>query len=325
MFLLFTHAKDYYTIDLVKSSLEQEGYQSIRLNTDEFPSKIEITKRFGTHQHDAICYQDNLIYAKDIEGVWLRKFFSPVIDSSIDPRYGEGCFNESLEVIKGFFYTLNNITWIDPFINVYHASNKSVQLQVAERIGLKIPSTIITNSKASLEEFYYSNNGNIIVKMQTTLSTSMQGGGMFLHTSKVTEDDIKDAELVSFCPLMFQEMIEKQYELRVIYIDGKFFTGKIDTSKTALGKIDCRLASPNEVYWQEYQLPDTVCKAITQYMNAMGLLFGAIDLIKTPKNEYVFLEVNPTGEWGMLQRDLGYPIAEAIASTLISRTKNKKR
>jgi glutathione synthase/RimK-type ligase-like ATP-grasp enzyme len=51
-------------------------------------------------------------------------------------------------------------------------------------------------------------------------------------------------------------------------------------------------------------------------MQALGLSFGAVDFIRTPEGEHVFLEVNPSGEWGMLQRDLGLPIAEAIADIL---------
>jgi glutathione synthase/RimK-type ligase-like ATP-grasp enzyme len=53
-------------------------------------------------------------------------------------------------------------------------------------------------------------------------------------------------------------------------------------------------------------------------MAKLGLIFGAIDLIRTPAGEHVFLEVNPTGEWGMLERDLGYPISEAIADALLA-------
>jgi hypothetical protein len=40
-------------------------------------------------------------------------------------------------------------------------------------------------------------------------------------------------------------------------------------------------------------------------------------LICTPSGEYVFLEVNPGGEWGMLERDLRLPISEAIAEALL--------
>ena len=52
-------------------------------------------------------------------------------------------------------------------------------------------------------------------------------------------------------------------------------------------------------------------------MSELGLVFGVVDLICTPGGEHVFLEVNPAGEWGMLQRDLGLPISEAIADALL--------
>jgi hypothetical protein len=32
-------------------------------------------------------------------------------------------------------------------------------------------------------------------------------------------------------------------------------------------------------------------------MSELGLLFGAFDFILTPSGDYVFLEVNPCGEW----------------------------
>lgn len=321
MFLFFTHQQDYYTVDLVKSILEQKGFDALRLNTDDFPLYIELTQEFSGVGSGYICYKEQRIAASDIQGVWLRKFFSPKVDPSIDEAYRKGCFHESLETLKGFFYTLNHVTWIDPLNVVSYASSKSVQLQVAQRVGLRIPRTMVTNNQQDLRNFYNANNGDIVVKMQTTLSTSMQGGGLFLHTSRVTADDLEDAALVSLCPLMFQELIEKEYELRVIYVDGAFFTGKMDASSSKSGQVDCRLAGVDEFCWQAYELPQPIKLQLDSYMKSMGLLFGAIDLIKSAKGEYVFLEVNPTGEWGMLQRDLNLPIAQAIASTLIKKAR----
>jgi glutathione synthase/RimK-type ligase-like ATP-grasp enzyme len=49
----------------------------------------------------------------------------------------------------------------------------------------------------------------------------------------------------------------------------------------------------------------------------LRLNFGAFDFILTPSGEYVFLEVNPVGEWGMLERDLDLPISTAIADFLV--------
>jgi len=49
----------------------------------------------------------------------------------------------------------------------------------------------------------------------------------------------------------------------------------------------------------------------------LGIVFGADDLICTPSGEHVFLEVNPGGEWGMLERDLDLPISDALAEALL--------
>jgi hypothetical protein len=44
-------------------------------------------------------------------------------------------------------------------------------------------------------------------------------------------------------------------------------------------------------------------------------------MMVTPEGRHIFLEVNPQGEWGMIQRDLQLPIAETIAEKLIKRIK----
>jgi hypothetical protein len=40
------------------------------------------------------------------------------------------------------------------------------------------------------------------------------------------------------------------------------------------------------------------------------LHFGAMDLILTPSDEYVFIENNPFGQWAWMQNMCGLPLAE---------------
>ena len=51
-------------------------------------------------------------------------------------------------------------------------------------------------------------------------------------------------------------------------------------------------------------------------MKALKINFGAIDMILTPEGEYVFLEVNPNGQWGWIEKLTGMPISQAIADVL---------
>jgi glutathione synthase/RimK-type ligase-like ATP-grasp enzyme len=62
-----------------------------------------------------------------------------------------------------------------------------------------------------------------------------------------------------------------------------------------------------------------VAERLHRLLEALGLVYGAVDLIVTPDGRHVFLEVNPGGEWGMLERDLELPIAAALAEALVGR------
>ena len=47
------------------------------------------------------------------------------------------------------------------------------------------------------------------------------------------------------------------------------------------------------------------------------LNYGAFDLILTPNGRYIFLEINPVGEFYWLEKHAGLPISQAIADILI--------
>lgn len=50
----------------------------------------------------------------------------------------------------------------------------------------------------------------------------------------------------------------------------------------------------------------------------LGVLFGALDFVRTPSGEYVFLESNVNGQWLWIQQDTGADIAGAVADLLLS-------
>jgi glutathione synthase/RimK-type ligase-like ATP-grasp enzyme len=100
-----------------------------------------------------------------------------------------------------------------------------------------------------------------------------------------------------------------------VYVDGEFFTGSLRAPETT----DWRTASTTIIQWEPFVLPPAEEEKIERLMHLLGLPFGAIDMIVRPDGQYVFLEVNPQGEWGMLQKYLGFPIAETIAEKLVQK------
>ena len=64
------------------------------------------------------------------------------------------------------------------------------------------------------------------------------------------------------------------------------------------------------------ELPPAVERAILDLLGRLGLVYGAIDLRLTPDGAYVFLEVNPAGEWMFVEQRTGQPIARALSDLL---------
>jgi len=145
------------------------------------------------------------------------------------------------------------------------------------------------------------------------------GGENFLSTNIIDENSLENIADIEYCPMIFQPYIEKEYELRIVYLDGEFFTGKINNSENA----DWRIAK-GSYFWSEYNLPENIKSGLTAMMKEMELYMGAIDMIRGKDGKYYFLEVNPQGEWGMLQKDLNFPIAQRIADNLIKRMKTNE-
>jgi D-alanine-D-alanine ligase-like ATP-grasp enzyme len=54
-------------------------------------------------------------------------------------------------------------------------------------------------------------------------------------------------------------------------------------------------------------------------MDHFRLNYGAVDFILTPEGRYVFLEINPVGEFFWLESCPGLPISAAIADVLLGK------
>ncbi len=104
----------------------------------------------------------------------------------------------------------------------------------------------------------------------------------------------------------------------MVVVGGRCFVGAIDASRSVAGQVDWRRARPEECRWEPGELPTQVEARLVRLVAALGLVYGAVDLIVTPDGRHLFLEVNPGGEWGMLEHELGLPIAAALAEALLT-------
>jgi len=316
--LLLTHTEDFFTIDRVAEAIARRGAVPFRFDTDSFPSEARLSARFEPSKlGHSISYRGEELDARRVRAVWARKIWSPRMDESLDPQYHAMCVRESTGMLKGFLDGLSEARWVNDPARDDEAENKLRQLRLARDAGLRIPRTLNTNDPARVREFFDELGGAMVAKLLRPLSISMGAAPYFVYTSEVRKEDLDDAGLLRHCPMVFQEKIEKDCEFRIAHVDGEFFVGEIDARGSERGQVDWRLSAPGECSWSRGEIPNDVADRLRDLMSRLGLVYGAIDLIRTPEGEHVFLEVNPGGEWGMLERDLGLPISDAIASALL--------
>ena len=328
MILCISHTQDFYTIDLVMEHLLKIGKVPIRLNTDDFTNTIRFEYRIeDTVPVLNIHTTSGSFSVKDIEAVWYRKLWDLNNPDELDLQFIPIFHQEYMTMRTILFNALEHVPWMNPILIDHKVSNdKLVQLTVASNCGLTIPESIFTNDAQQVHSFFYSEcGGNMIAKLHGSLSRSMNGDTPFFPTTRITEENLEELDSLVYCPMIFQRMIDKAYELRIIYVDGQFFTGKVNVNESQKGATDWRVATDIKFEWESYTLPKNIEISLTNMMQIHGLSFGAIDMIRETNGNYTFLEVNPQGEWGMLQRDLNYPIAQTIAEKLIDRINSPKK
>lgn len=322
MILCLTHSNDHYTVDIVMKRLQELGKEAYRMDTDFFSSRLSFDYSLTNSKSGIRIQEGNRVIASDaIEAVWYRKLWATEIPEELDAEFVEIYLQEYHTMRNIFFESLKELPWFNPIAKDHEISNNKLeQLSAAARCGIAIPKSLFTNDPEKVRAFFYEEcDKQMIAKLHGTLSRSMSGDAPFFPTTQIQESSLEGLATLPYCPMIFQEMIPKAYELRIVYVDGAFFAGKINAAESERGKTDWRIATDIAFGWEPYELPDAVASSLAKMMRDMGLFFGAIDMIRHQDGRYVFLEVNPQGEWGMLQRDLGYPIGETIAEKLVSK------
>ncbi len=229
--------------------------------------------------------------------------------------YRQFIHNQFFAMRQGLWSLFRHKIWINDPWNVFMVENKLNQARFAHKVGFVTPDTVVTSDPNAVRAFYKKHNGNIVVKNLAT-SPIMD---YVLATNVVTDTHMAQIESVKLTPSIFQRRIPKKHELRITVVGEKIFAVKIYSQEDEATSVDWRVKpklNDFEVRMEETDIPQEIRNKIQQYMWLVGLRFGCIDMIVTPEDQYIFLEINPNGQWYFVQLRTGAKIAEAIADLL---------
>ena len=96
-------------------------------------------------------------------------------------------------------------------------------------------------------------------------------------------------------------------------IGEKIFSARMNSQANENTRKDWR---GGEYQLEPFSLPEQVEESILRLMDSFGINFASLDMILTPEGEFVFLELNPNGQWLWLEHELGLPLVANMAHLL---------
>ncbi|HHT1318533.1 TPA: hypothetical protein ACTYC6_004616 [Klebsiella michiganensis] len=296
-----------FSTDLVVQRLENNGDNFIRLNKEQLSDYEIFLDPINTILRVKGEYVD--VETSNVKSVWFRQpvFLRNTPGRSID-------INEQLSLsqwnafLRGLM-VFDKAYWMNWPQATYAAESKPYQLMIAKKIGFSVPQTIISNSLG----FEKLPSTKFIIKSMDTVLLKENDDCYFTYTSKANPADFT-LDKTKQAPITFQEYIEDKLDVRVTIVGSKVYAVAIKSNGNAISD-DWRTLKKEDLEYIDIELPVRIKKLCIEYVKLLGLNYGAIDFIKT-KDEYIFIEINPTGEWGWLsndKREIDYDIAKKLS------------
>ena len=337
MILILSQSSLEPTTEEVMDWVEALGGRCVRLNGDDIEGRSEVRIEIAGGRL-ALRFESSGVELplEEAGAVWFRRWLyerrHETVDLLADPGADDHTLHhqlrrhltlESRRLSDFIFSSFEHLPWLS------HPRrsnlNKLAVLRRAAREGIATPATLVTTEREALRRFC-AEHGAVITKPIGEVEAFIAGEvSHFLFTTPLGPAEI-EALPERFAPSLFQERIEKAYELRVFYLDGEFHAMAIFSQNDPQTRADFRQYNrerPNRNV--PYRLRPDLTERLLGLMAGLELETGSLDLLVTPDGREVFLEINPVGQLGMVSHPCNYQLERRIAQLLLRKEDHGRR
>ena len=331
MIIIFTIEQDISSSEVIKL-LNSYNQEVIRINSDDDIFKFyEISSKGIFFQNTKTNKLYNILEAKSCwwrrNGLSKKNFINknlskPIIINDIDlTSIIKGNNSILIEESKDLRNYIFNKVYNNCSINLGNQNfnlNKLIVLEMAKNNDLLIPEFQIFSNKEQIQ-YQIGEKDYITKSIANGVYTVIKNNSFYSYTEKI-ESSILNTK-TNFFPSLAMEMIDKKFEIRTFYLDGYFFSMAIFSQSSDKTKIDFRKYNsikPNKT--EPYKLPKEIEIKLENLFRQLNLNTGSVDLIVDNNDNFIFLEINPVGQYGMVSIPCNYNLDNIIAKYLINGT-----
>jgi len=322
MILILTQSFDPHA-DHAIEMLNARGAEFVRFDPAHFPTRASLSVGYSSDgkMHSHLRLGERVIDLTQLEAVWNRRPGLPIPHEQIkDKAAREFIELECKTFVQDLWDTLP-CRWLPGHpAAIQRAQLKASQLRIAAGLGLELPPTLFTNNREEFLDFYAQHNGNIVSKLVGTAFGRTVGAAASVSrfTEVVSKRDVAYAASLQFCPVILQAYVPKRLELRITVVGQNVFAAEIHSQQTHHTRHDWRRYDFSRTPHYPHTLPPEIEERCIRLVEQLELCYGAIDMILTPEGRYVFLEINPSGQFLWIEEETGLPISAAICDFLMA-------
>ncbi|MEU8194557.1 hypothetical protein AB0C10_12345 [Microbispora amethystogenes] len=283
---------------VLQDTLHRLGVPSVRVDAETIASlRLSTTVTGDTGGMSGVLDLDGRRIMPTV--VWARHFSPRAMPATADAV-------ETLLRAESWHALVRQLCSLAPASLPGNRPGRLEQLAGAARAGVRVPRTVVTTSPA--EAAARLPGPRVVVKVVEEHFVETEPG---LLTGVLPEIAAREEVLrrpALDYPVIVQEHVEHDAELRVYHVAGALHA-------YAVGKRspDSPWREEGEVTVTPVAVPPAAADAVRRLAALWGMTYGAFDLLLR-KDEVVFLEVNPDGDWRWFEAKAGgHAVSTAVA------------
>ncbi|MEU4555756.1 ATP-grasp domain-containing protein [Micromonospora violae] len=221
--------------------------------------------------------------------IWVRRLVTNRENLGSAPNLRDLCRSESASITAGIIAALMRnpkirVSCVDKIDCAYLAEHKLLQLEVAGRLGISFPQSLVTNDPDEARGFL--DEGPAVAK-------GLSGNIAISPIVSRLDADLVDA--VRAIPVLLQREVDAVADIRLLVCGADVIAWRRDRSTDV--HPDWRREDPDGKGFFQVDPPAGLAQSAINVVSALGLSTAVQDWVLDRSGQPWFLESNPQGAW----------------------------